>query len=185
MLYEVAGDGPGRPTGERFMIIKRKWMELDDGDQGIAVENVDWTGCWLKTKRALIEEYKMGYIIKGYQPEAPKSITMCDDPYVIIVNGKAQANKNNTISYLSAFIIYLTTVGIIFPFFYYFAVNASSRPLEIMFGSAVAAVILSCITIPLWKWGIEIPWRVRKQQRLYDRGELKGQFEQFIKECRK
>jgi hypothetical protein len=166
------------------MISKTDWMQLDDGDEGIAVDRVDWTGCEFLKKQSLIEIYNMRYI-RGYQPEAPKTIAICDDPYVMIVNGKAQANKNSKISNTTGIMVFLATFCISYLLFLYFAVDALERPIALAFGSLVVTVIASCVTIPVWKWGIEVPIRVRKQQRLYNKGLLKSQFNEFIKGCRK
>ena len=37
------------------MILKTRWYDLDDGDDGIPVDRVDWNGCSEDTKKRLID----------------------------------------------------------------------------------------------------------------------------------
>lgn len=43
------------------MILKICWYDLDDGDDGILVDRVDWNGCFEDIKKWLIREFRMGY----------------------------------------------------------------------------------------------------------------------------
>ena len=42
------------------MILKTRWYDLDDGDDGISVDRVDWNGCSEDMKNLLIREFRMG-----------------------------------------------------------------------------------------------------------------------------
>lgn len=171
------------PSGE-FMIIKKNWRNLDDGDDGIGASTVDWSGCTDEMKRLLIEEFRMGYIINGWQPV--KKITRTDDKYICLQDGKAKLIDTEWLTfgrYVIAYLITLLPMMVLSSFL--IDVNWNDALERTIIGAGLMNLFTAGAALSIWCLAIEMPWRLRRQQRIYDEGETKQNLNDFIKECRK
>lgn len=171
------------PSGEN-MIIKKNWRNLDDGDDGIGASTVDWSGCTVEMKRLLIEEFRMGYIVNGWRPVSPSEIT--NDKHVVIQGGKAKLTSAEWFTFEKCLIAYLITIFPMFVLSSYLIDSSWSDALDrTIIGAGLMNLFVSWITLCIWCVGIEMPWRLRRQQRIYDEGKTKQNLNDFIEECRK
>ncbi|AIZ01909.1 hypothetical protein VR5_122 [Escherichia phage vb_EcoM-VR5] len=171
------------PSGEN-MVIKKSWRNLDDGDEGIAASTVDWSHCNRHMKELLIEEYKMGYIVNGWQPA--KKITRTDDKYICFQDGKAKLIDTEWLTfgrYVVAYLITLLPMLVLSSFL--IDVNWNDALERTIIGAGLMNLFTAGVALSIWCLAIEMPWRLRRQQRLYDEGKTKKNLNDFIEECRK
>lgn len=95
------------------MILKTRWYDLDDGDDGISVNRVDWNGCSEDMKNLLIREFRM-----GYQAAKPSIIT--DDKFVCIHNGRAKLTNANWFTDKIMILWYIISFPVTSFVFYFF-----------------------------------------------------------------
>lgn len=168
---------------DEFMITKKYWADLDDGDEGIKVENVDWSRCNRHVKELLIKEYKMGYIVNGWQPVGKSTPT--SDKFVCIQGGQAKLTSADWHTRGRVFGWYFSLFPITFLIFYMLAVNPDDRLVEFFLMTGAVNILVSAIISGAWCLFIEMPWRLRRQQRLVDEGKVQQNLNDFIEECRK
>ncbi|QJA42652.1 hypothetical protein [Enterobacteria phage vB_EcoM_IME540] len=171
------------PSGEH-MIIKKSWRNIDDGDEGISASTIDWSGCTAEMKQLLIEEYKMGYIVNGWQPV--KKITRTDDKYICLQDGKAKLIDTEWLTfrrYVVAYFITLLPMLVLSSFL--IDANWNDALERTIIGAGLMNLFTAGAALSIWCLAIEMPWRLRRQQRLYDEGKIKRNLNEFIEECRK
>ncbi|AKU42777.1 hypothetical protein QL01_120 [Escherichia phage QL01] len=171
------------PSGET-MIIKKSWRNIDDGDEGISASTIDWSGCTAEMKQLLIEEYKMGYIVNGWQPV--KKITRTDDKYICLQDGKARLIDTEWLTfgrYVVAYFITLLPMLVLSSFL--IDANWNDALERTIIGAGLMNLAAAGAALSIWCLAIEMPWRLRRQQRLYDEGKIKQNLNEFIEECRK
>ncbi|END6301082.1 Phage protein [Yersinia phage fPS-2] len=95
------------------MILKTRWYDLDDGDDGISVDRVDWNGCSEDMKNLLIREFRMGY-------QAAKPFTVTDDKFVCIQNGRAKLTNADWFTDKKVLLWYIISLPISSFVFYFF-----------------------------------------------------------------
>lgn len=167
---------------DEFMITKRYWADLDDGDEGIKVENVDWSRCNRHVKELLIKEYKMGYIVNGYQPEPLKEQT--PDPLISYSKKYGFRTWSDEYDKLVSSRFYVWMGILFFPLLGFFLTTDNDLPICV-FASAISAAILGLIASFLWTMAIEVPFRISKVKKVYDDIAKKNTLNSFIEECRK
>ncbi|ADR32508.1 e.2 conserved hypothetical predicted membrane protein [Escherichia phage vB_EcoM_VR7] len=164
------------------MITKRYWANLDDGDEGIKVENVDWSHCNRHMKELLIEEYKMKHIVKGWQPEPHKEQT--PDPLICYSEKYGFRTWSDEYDKLVCSRFYVWMGILFFPILWFFLTTKNDLPISV-FGAAVSAAIAGIIASFLWTSVIEVPFRISKVKKVYDNITKKNTLNSFIEECRK
>lgn len=167
---------------DEFMITKKYWANLDDGDEGIKVENVDWSRCNRHVKELLIKEYKMGYIINGHQPETLKEQT--PDPLISYSKKYGFRTWSDEYDKLVSSRFYVWMGILFFPLLGFFLTTDNDLPITV-FASAMSAAILGLIASFLWTMAIEVPFRISKVKKVYDDIAKKNTLNSFIEECRK
>lgn len=167
---------------DEFMITKKYWANLDDGDEGIKVENVDWSRCNRHVKELLIKEYKMGYIINGHQPEPLKEQT--PDPLISYSKKYGFRTWSDEYDKLVSSRFYVWMGILFFPLLGFFLTTDNDLPICV-FASAISAAILGLIASFLWTMAIEVPFRISKVKKVYDDIAKKNTLNSFIEECRK
>ncbi|QBO63643.1 hypothetical protein G10400_00128 [Escherichia phage vB_EcoM_G10400] len=160
------------------MILKTRWYDLDDGDDGISVDRVDWNGCSEDMKICLIREFRMGY-------QAAKPSTITDDKFVCIQNGRAKLTNADWFTNKIMILWYIISLPVSSFVFCFFGESPIGRTgdwiLLIMLVNILTAAILSGI----WCAFIEMPWRLRRQQKIFDEKKYTQNLNNFITECRK
>lgn len=169
------------PSGEN-MIIKKSWRNIDDGDEGISASTVDWSGCTAEMKQILIEEYKMGYIVNGWQPEPHKEQT--PDPLICYSKKYGFRTWSDEYDKLVSSRFYVWMGILFFPLLGFFLTTDNDLPITV-FASAMSAAILGLIASFLWTAVIEVPFRISKVKKVYDDITKKNTLNSFIEECRK
>lgn len=169
------------PSGEN-MIIKKSWRNLDDGDEGNSASTVDWSGCTAEMKQILIEEYKMGYIINGWQPEPHKEQT--PDPLICYSKKYGFRTWSDEYDKLVSSRFYVWMGILFFPLLGFFLTTDNDLPIT-LFASAMSAAILGLIASFLWTAVVEVPFRISKVKKVYDDITKKNTLNSFIEECRK
>ncbi|UNI73053.1 hypothetical protein [Escherichia phage CLB_P2] len=169
------------PSGEN-MIIKKSWRNIDDGDEGISASTVDWSGCTAEMKQLLIEEYKMGYIINGWQPEPHKEQT--PDPLICYSKKYGFRTWSDEYDKLVSSRFYVWMGILFFPLLGFFLTTDNDLPIT-LFASAMSAAILGLIASFLWTAVVEVPFRISKVKKVYDDITKKNTLNSFIEECRK
>ncbi|AWD92084.1 membrane protein [Enterobacteria phage vB_EcoM_IME341] len=169
------------PRGEN-MIIKKSWRNLDDGDEGISASTIDWSGCTAEMKQLLIEEYKMGYIVNGWQPEPHKEQT--PDPLICYSKKYGFRAWSDEYDKLVSSRFYVWMGILFFPLLWFFLTTDNDLPICV-FASAMSAAISGLIASFLWTSVIEVPFRISKVKKVYDDISKKNTLNSFIEECRK
>ncbi|QHR70685.1 putative membrane protein [Escherichia phage dhabil] len=169
------------PNGEN-MIIKKSWRNIDDADEGISASTVDWSGCTAEMKQLLIEEYKMGYIVNGWQPEPHKEQT--PDPLICYSKKYGFRTWSDEYDKLVSSRFYVWMGILFFPLLGFFLTTDNDLPIT-LFASAMSAAILGLIASFLWTAVIEVPFRISKVKKVYDDITKKNTLNSFIEECRK
>ncbi|QVW28270.1 hypothetical protein [Escherichia phage C6] len=169
------------PSGEH-MIIKKSWRNIDDGDEGIPASTIDWSGCTAEMKRLLIEEYKMGYIVNGWQPEPLKEQT--PDPLICYSKKYGFRAWSDEYDKLVSSRFYVWMGILFFPLLWFFLTTDNDLPICV-FASAMSAAISGLIASFLWTSVIEVPFRISKVKKVYDDNTKKNTLNSFIEECRK
>ncbi len=169
------------PSGEH-MIIKKSWRNIDDGDEGISASTIDWSGCTAEMKQLLIEEYKMGYIVNGWQPEPHKEQT--PDPLICYSKKYGFRTWSDEYDKLVSSRFYVWMGILFFPLLGFFLTTDNDLPISV-FASAMSAAILGLIASFLWTAVIEVPFRISKVKKVYDDITKKNTLNSFIEECRK
>nr|CAI9865918.1 membrane protein [Escherichia phage UP19] len=169
------------PSGEH-MIIKKSWRNIDDGDEGISASTIDWSGCTAEMKQLLIEEYKMGYIVNGWQPEPHKEQT--PDPLICYSKKYGFRTWSDEYDKLVSSRFYVWMGILFFPLLGFFLTTDNDLPISV-FASAMSAAILGLIASFLWTAVIEVPFRISKVKKVYDDITKKNALNSFIEECRK
>ncbi|QAY00151.1 hypothetical protein EcWhh1_221 [Escherichia phage EcWhh-1] len=169
------------PSGEN-MVIKKSWRNIDDGDEGIPASTIDWSGCTAEMKRLLIEEYKMGYIVNGWQPEPLKEQT--PDPLICYSKKYGFRAWSDEYDKLVSSRFYVWMGILFFPLLWFFLKTDNDLPICV-FASAMSAAISGLIASFLWTSVIEVPFRISKVKKVYDDNTKKNTLNSFIEECRK
>lgn len=169
------------PSGEH-MIIKKSWRNIDDCDEGISASTIDWSGCTAEMKQLLIEEYKMGYIVNGWQAEPHKEQT--PDPLICYSKKYGFRAWSDEYDKLVSSRFYVWMGILFFPLLGFFLTTDNDLPICV-FASAMSAAILGLIASFLWTSVIEVPFRISKVKKVYDDITKKNTLNSFIKECRK
>ncbi|ACL78343.1 e.2 conserved hypothetical, predicted membrane protein [Escherichia phage JS10] len=164
------------------MIIKKSWRNIDDGDEGISASTIDWSGCTAEMKQLLIEEYKMGYIVNGWQPEPHKEQT--PDPLICYSKKYGFRTWSDEYDKLVSSRFYVWMGILFFPLLGFFLTTDNDLPISV-FASAMSAAILGLIASFLWTAVIEVPFRISKVKKVYDDITKKNTLNSFIEECRK
>lgn len=169
------------PSGEN-MIIKKSWRNLDDGDEGIAASMVDWSGCNYNMKELLIKEFRMSYIVNGWQPEPLKEQT--PDPLISYSKKYGFRTWKDEFDKLICSRFY-AWAGILFlPILWFFLTGKNEAPVAVM-GACISSAAVGLIASFLWTMAIEVPFRISKVKKLYDDINKKNTLNSFIEECRK
>lgn len=160
------------------MILKTHWYDLDDGDDGISVDRVDWSGCSEDTKKRLIREFRMGY-------QAVKPSTVTDDKFVCIHNGRAKLTNAEWFTDKIMILWYIISLPVSSFVFYFFIKNPMDRIGDWILLTILVNIFTASILSGIWYTFIEMPWRMRKQQKIFDEKKYAQNLNNFITECRK
>lgn len=160
------------------MILKTRWYDLDDGDDGISVDRVDWNGCSEDMKNLLIREFRMGY-------QAAKPFTVTDDKFVCIQNGRAKLTNADWFTDKKVILWYIISLPISSFVFYFFIKNPMDRIGDWALLTILVNIFTAAILSGIWYMFIEMPWRLRRQQKIYDEKKYAQNLNNFITECRK
>ncbi|WAE77463.1 hypothetical protein vBEcoMWL3_00155 [Escherichia phage ph0021] len=160
------------------MILKTRWYDLDDGDDGIPVDRVDWNGCSEDMKNLLIREFRM-----GYQPV--KSSTATDDKFVCIYNGRAKLTNADWFTDKIMILWYIISLPVTSFVFYFFIKNPMDRIEDWILLTILVNILTAAILSGIWCTFIEMPWRLRRQQKIFDEKKYTQNLNNFITECRK
>lgn len=160
------------------MILKTRWYDLDDGDDGISVDRVDWSGCSGDTKKRLIREFRMGY-------QAAKSFTVTDDKFVCIQNGRAKLTNADWFTDKKVLLWYIISLPISSFVFYFFIKNPMDRIGDWVLLTILVNIFTAAVLSGIWRMFIEMPWRLRRQQKIFDEKKYTQNLNSFITECRK
>lgn len=160
------------------MILKTRWYDLDDGDDGISVDRVDWSGCSKDTKKRLIREFRMGY-------QAVKPSTVTDDKFVCIHNGRAKLTNAEWFTDKIMILWYIISLPVSSFVFYFFIKNPMDRIGDWILLTILVNIFTASILSGIWYMFIEMPWRMRRQQEIFDEKKYAQNLNNFITECRK
>ncbi|QNI20215.1 hypothetical protein [Enterobacteria phage phiC600P9] len=160
------------------MILKTRWYDLDDGDDGIPVDRVDWNGCSEDMKNLLIREFRMGY-------QAAKPFTVTDDKFVCIQNGRAKLTNADWFTDKKVLLWYIISLPISSLVFYFFIKNPMDRIGDWVLLTILVNIFTAAVLSGIWRMFIEMPWRLRRQQKIYDEKKYTQNLNNFITECRK
>ncbi|AEA73085.1 hypothetical protein Shfl2p128 [Shigella phage Shfl2] len=160
------------------MILKTRWYDLDDGDDGIPVDRVDWNGCSEDTKKRLIREFRMGY-------QAAKPFTVTDDKFVCIQNGRAKLTNADWFTDKKVLLWYIISLPISSFVFYFFIKNPMDRIGDWVLLTILVNIFTVAVLSGIWRMFIEMPWRLRRQQKIFDEKKYAQNLNNFITECRK
>lgn len=160
------------------MILKTRWYDLDDGDDGIPVDRVDWNGCSEDMKNLLIREFRMGY-------QAAKPFTVTDDKFVCIHNGRAKLTNADWFTDKKVLLWYIISLPISSLVFYFFIKNPMDRIGDWVLLTILVNIFTAAVLSGIWRMFIEMPWRLRRQQKIYDEKKYTQNLNNFITECRK
>lgn len=160
------------------MILKTRWYDLDDGDDGISVDRVDWSGCSEDTKKRLIREFRMGY-------QAVKPSTVTDDKFVCIHNGRAKLTNAEWFTGKIMILWYIISLLVSSFVFYFFIKNPMDRIGDWILLTILVNIFTASILSGIWYMFIEMPWRMRRQQKIFDEKKYAQKLNNFITECRK
>ncbi|EKC7975070.1 hypothetical protein OQC52_004959 [Escherichia coli] len=160
------------------MILKTRWYDLDDGDDGISVDRVDWNGCSEDMKNLLIREFRMGY-------QAAKPFTVTDDKFVCIQNGRAKLTNADWFTDKKVLLWYIISLPISSLVFYFFIKNPMDRIGDWVLLTILVNIFTAAVLSGIWRMFIEMPWRLRRQQKIYDEKKYAQNLNNFITECRK
>lgn len=160
------------------MILKTRWYDLDDGDDGISVDRVDWSGCSEDTKKRLIREFRMGY-------QAVKPFTVTDDKFVCIQNGRTKLTNADWFTDKKVILWYIISLPISSFVFYFFIKNPMDRIGDWILLTILVNIFTAAILSGIWYTFIEMPWRLRRQQKIFDEKKYTQNLNIFITECRK
>lgn len=160
------------------MILKTRWYDLDDGDDGISVDRVDWSGCSKDTKKRLIREFRMGY-------QAVKPSTVTDDKFVCIHNGRAKLTNAEWFTDKIMILWYIISLPVSSFVFYFFIKNPMDRIGDWILLTILVNIFTASILSGIWYMFIEMPWRMRRQQKIFDEKKYAQNLNNFITECRK
>lgn len=160
------------------MILKTRWYDLDDGDDGISVDRVDWNGCSEDMKNLLIREFRM-----GYQPVKPSTVT--DDKFVCIQNGRAKLTNADWFTDKNMLLWYIISLPVSSFVFYFFEKNPMDRIGDWALCTIFVNIFTAAILSGIWCVFIEMPWRLRRQQKIFDEKKYTQNLNNFITECRK
>lgn len=160
------------------MILKTRWYDLDDGDDGIPVDRVDWNGCSEDMKNLLIREFRMGY-------QAAKPFTATDDKFVCIQNGRAKLTNADWFTDKKVLLWYIISLPISSLVFYFFIKNPMDRIGDWVLLTILVNIFTAAVLSGIWRMFIEMPWRLRRQQKIYDEKKYTQNLNNFITECRK
>uniref|UniRef100_A0AAU6NTH5 Transmembrane region domain-containing protein n=1 Tax=Escherichia phage 121/2022-2B TaxID=3103121 RepID=A0AAU6NTH5_9VIRU len=160
------------------MILKTRWYDLDDGDDGISVDRVDWSGCSEDTKKRLIREFRM-----GYQAVKPSMVT--DDKFVCIHNGRAKLTNAEWFTDKIMILWYIISLPVSSFVFYFFIKNPMDRIGDWILLTILVNIFTASILSGIWYMFIEMPWRMRRQQKIFDEKKYAQNLNNFITECRK
>ena len=160
------------------MILKTRWYDLDDGDDGISVDRVDWSGCSEDMKNLLIREFRM-----GYQAAKPSIIT--DDKFVCIHNGRAKLTNADWFTDKIMILRYIISLPVTSFVFYFFIKNPMDRIGDWILLTILVNIFTAAILSGIWCAFIEMPWRLRRQQKIFDEKKYTQNLNNFITECRK
>lgn len=160
------------------MILKTRWYDLDDGDDGISVDRVDWNGCSEDMKNLLIREFRM-----GYQAAKPSIIT--DDKFVCIHNGRAKLTNADWFTDKIMILWYIISLPVTSFVFYFFIKNPMDRIGDWILLTILVNIFTAAILSRIWYTFIEMPWRLRRQQKIFDEKKYTQNLNNFITECRK
>lgn len=160
------------------MILKTRWYDLDDGDDGISVDRVDWNGCSEDMKNLLIREFRMGY-------QAAKPFTVTDDKFVCIHNGRAKLTNVDWFTDKKVLLWYIISLPISSFVFYFFIKNPMDRIGDWVLLTILVNIFTAAVLSGIWYTFIEMPWRLRRQQKIFDEKKYAQKLNNFITECRK
>lgn len=160
------------------MILKTRWYDLDDGDDGISVDRVDWSGCSEDTKKRLIREFRM-----GYQAAKPSIIT--DDKFVCIHNGRAKLTNADWFTDKIMILWYIISFPVTSFVFCFFGESPVDRTGDWIILTILVNIFTAAILSGIWYTFIEMPWRLRRQQKIFDEKKYTQNLNSFITECRK
>lgn len=160
------------------MILKTRWYDLDDGDDGIPVDRVDWNGCSEDMKNLLIREFRMGY-------QAAKPFTVTDDKFVCIQNGRAKLTNADWFTDKKVLLWYIISLPISSLVFYFFIKNPMDRIGDWVLLTILVNIFTAAVLSGIWRMFIEMPWRLHRQQKIYDEKKYTQNLNNFITECRK
>lgn len=160
------------------MILKTRWYDLDDGDDGISVDRVDWSGCSEDTKKRLIREFRMGY-------QAAKPSTITDDKFVCIRNGRAKLTNADWFTGKNMLLWYIISLPVSSFVFYFFGKNPMDRIGDWALFTLLVNIFITVVISGIWCVFIEMPWRLRRQQKIFDEKKYAQNLNNFITECRK
>ena len=131
------------------MILKTRWYDLDDGDDGISVDRVDWCGCSEDTKKRLIREFRMGY-------QAVKPSTVTDDKFVCIQNGRAKLTNADWFTDKKVILWYIISLPISSFVFYFFIKNPMDRIGDWALLTILVNIFTAAILSGIWYMFIEM-----------------------------
>lgn len=119
----------------------------------------------------------------GYQPVKPSIIT--DDKFVCIHNGRAKLTNADWFTDKIMILWYIISLPVTSFVFYFFIKNPMDRIEDWILLTILVNILTAAILSGIWYTFIEMPWRLRRQQKIFDEKKYTQNLNNFITECRK
>ncbi|WBF79885.1 hypothetical protein F25_0128 [Escherichia phage vB_Eco_F25] len=119
----------------------------------------------------------------GYQPVKPSTAT--DDKFVCIQNGSAKLTNADWFTDKIMILWYIISLPVTSFVFYFFIKNPMDRIEDWILLTILVNIFTAAILSGIWYTFIEMPWRLRRQQKIFDEKKYTQNLNNFITECRK
>lgn len=119
----------------------------------------------------------------GYQPVKPSTAT--DDKFVCIYNGRAKLTNADWFTDKIMILWYIISLPVTSFVFYFFIKNPMDRIEDWILLTILVNILTAAILSGIWCTLIEMPWRIRRQQKIFDEKKYTQNLNNFITECRK
>lgn len=119
----------------------------------------------------------------GYQAVKPSTVT--DDKFVCIHNGRAKLTNAEWFTDKIMILWYIISLPVSSFVFYFFIKNPMDRIGDWILLTILVNIFTASILSGIWYMFIEMPWRMRRQQKIFDEKKYAQNLNNFITECRK